>query len=100
MTAEFCRILSNDSRRRSNWNCTVDTVYSMDGLIDFYRLIKTASCMGLDAIAITDHDTIEGAKIREAIKARNRIFQIIVGEEKTLEDGSQILILLFWRWIV
>jgi predicted metal-dependent phosphoesterase TrpH len=68
------------------------TVYSMDGLIDFDSLIKTASCVGLDAIAITDHDTIEGAKeYQRAIKARNLNLQIIVGEEKTLEDGSHFI---------
>jgi predicted metal-dependent phosphoesterase TrpH len=64
----------------------------MDGLIDFDSLIKTASCVGLDAIAITDHDTIEGAKeFQKTIKAKNLNLQLIIGEEKTLEDGSHFI---------
>ena len=33
------------------------TVYSMDGLISLDSLIRTAELVGLDAIAVTDHDT-------------------------------------------
>jgi predicted metal-dependent phosphoesterase TrpH len=68
------------------------TVYSMDGLISFDSLISTAKRVGLDAIAITDHDTIEGAKeFQKTAKAKNLDLQIIVGEEKTLKDGSHFI---------
>ena len=38
------------------------TVFSQDGLIGFDSLIRTAEAIGLDALAITDHDTVEGAR--------------------------------------
>lgn len=42
----------------------------------------------LDIIAITDHDTIEGAEMAQAIaKEKKYRFQIITGEEVTSEEG-------------
>lgn len=68
------------------------TVYSMDGLISFDSLVSTAKRVGLDVIAITDHDTIEGAKeFQKTARARGLELQIIVGEEKTLADGSHFI---------
>jgi predicted metal-dependent phosphoesterase TrpH len=46
----------------------------------------------LDGIAITDHDTIEGARdFQRWIKSKNLKLQIIVGEEKTLADGTHFI---------
>jgi predicted metal-dependent phosphoesterase TrpH len=68
------------------------TIYSKDGLISFESLVKTAERVGLDAIAITDHDTIEGAQeFQRAALRRNLPLRIIAGEEKTLEDGTHLI---------
>lgn len=68
------------------------TLYSHDGLITFDGLRRIAEKRKIDAIAITDHDTIEGALEfqRDALK-REASFRVIVGEEKTLEDGSHLI---------
>jgi len=80
----------------SNPRCQVElhchTVFSKDGLIDFESLIGTAARIGLNALAITDHDTIEGAMaFRRQAEARGLALKIIVGEEKTLSDGSHLI---------
>ncbi len=50
-------------------------------------LLKAAKERGLNGIAITDHNTIEGAlKIKGLNKDRN--FEVIVGEEITTEYGD------------
>jgi predicted metal-dependent phosphoesterase TrpH len=68
------------------------TVHSMDGLMTFDSLLRTADKVGLDAVAITDHDTIEGAReFQERAKIRGSRLQIIVGEERTLSDGSHLI---------
>jgi hypothetical protein len=68
------------------------TVFSKDGLIGFDSLVRTARAIGLDALAITDHDTIEGAKhFQQQAQASATPLQIIVGEEKTLSDGSHLI---------
>src|SRR5947208_10826363 len=68
------------------------TIFSKDGLIEFDSLIRTAQAIGLDALAITDHDTVEGAlEFQRRAKARSSPLQIIVGEEKTLSDGSHLI---------
>jgi hypothetical protein len=68
------------------------TVYSMDGLITFDSLAQTAGQIGLHAVAITDHDTIEGAlEFQRRARAKDLPLQIIVGEEKTLADGSHFI---------
>ena len=60
--------------------------------MDFDALIGTAQKVGLDALAITDHDTMEGAKeFQRQAQARGLSLEIIVGEEKTLSDGSHLI---------
>jgi len=52
----------------------------------------TAKAIGLDALAITDHDTIQGAKeFQQRVQRQSLPVQIIVGEEKTLSDGSHLI---------
>jgi hypothetical protein len=76
------------------------TVHSMDGLMSFDSLLRTATAVGLDAVAITDHDTVEGALAFERLaKSRNAPLQIIVGEERTLADGSHLIGLFLRRHI-
>ena len=74
------------------------TAYSMDGLMSFDSLRRTAEAVGLDALAITDHDTIEGAtEFQRRARACDLPLQIIVGEEKTLDDGSHLIGLFLTR---
>lgn len=68
------------------------TTASFDGMMSFDSLVRTAGRVGLDVVAITDHDTIEGAKeLRARAKADSRSLEIIVGEERTLNDGSHLI---------
>jgi predicted metal-dependent phosphoesterase TrpH len=78
--------------RRINVELHCHSVYSKDGLISFESLVKTAGRVGLDAIAITDHDTIEGAReFQRAVRRKELPLQIIAGEEKTLQDGTHFI---------
>ncbi len=68
------------------------TVHSSDGLITFDGLVRTARRRGLDAVCITDHDTIEGAReFQRHAQAVGRGPHLIIGEERTLEDGSHLI---------
>jgi hypothetical protein len=68
------------------------TLFSKDGFMDFASLNRTAQAIGLDAVAITDHDTIEGAKeFQRQAESQSVPLRIIVGEEKTLADGSHFI---------
>ncbi|MEY2408766.1 MAG: hypothetical protein QOF48_1436 [Verrucomicrobiota bacterium] len=68
------------------------TVASMDGLMTFDSLVATAGQIGLDAVAITDHDTMTGAvEFQRRAQEQKLPLQIIVGEEKTLDDGSHFI---------
>ncbi len=61
----------------------VHTTYSSDSLITPQELIKYAKLRGLNAIAVTDHNTLDGAyKI-----ARETDFPIIPGMEISSADG-------------
>src|SRR5689334_19068950 len=76
------------------------TAYSMDGLMSFDSLQRTAEAVGLNALAITDHDTVEGALEfqRRAVSSGSPV-QIIAGEERTLSDGSHLIGLFLQRHI-
>ena len=76
------------------------TVASIDGLISFDSLLDTAAKLSLDAIAVTDHDTVEGAvELQRRARARRAPLEVIVGEEKTLDDGSHFIGLFLNRAI-
>ena len=67
------------------------TVYSHDGHIEFDGLVRAAKGK-LDVVCITDHDTIEGAReFQKSSKARNAHFEVVIGEERTLADGSHVI---------
>jgi len=77
------------------------TLHSMDGLMTFDSLVSTAARVGLDAVAITDHDTMAGAwEFQRLAEARGIPLKIIPGEEKTLADGSHFIGLFLARPIV
>lgn len=68
------------------------TEYSSDGLITFDGMLRTVRRRGLDVVCITDHDTIEGAlEFRRLAAARGNPFHVVVGEERTLDDGSHLI---------
>lgn len=74
------------------------TVHSMDGLMTVKSLRHTAQAIGLDVLAITDHDEIEGAfQLQKATSTSG--LAIIVGEERTLDDGSHLIGLFLNRQI-
>jgi predicted metal-dependent phosphoesterase TrpH len=75
---------------RAEFHC--HTEYSYDGMIRFEGMLRTAIRRGLDAIAITDHDTIEGAlEFRARAKRLNSPVHIIVGEECTLANRAHLI---------
>ena len=78
--------------RRLHVELHCHTVASMDGLMTFDSLVAVAARIGLDAVAITDHDTLEGAReFQRRATERGLGLQIIAGEEKTLDDGSHLI---------
>jgi predicted metal-dependent phosphoesterase TrpH len=62
------------------------TRWSFDGMMDPLKLVRLAKRRGIDAIAITDHDEIGGA--REAEKAAAGDLLVIVGEEIGTRAGD------------
>ena len=80
-------------RRETRVEIHCHTEYSFDGQIGIGSLFRTARKCRLDAVAITDHDTIEGAiEAKKWAKRKGTVeVEVIVGEEKTLEDGSHII---------
>ena len=67
----------------------VHSKYSHDSFTPIDKIIKFAKKVGLDGIAITDHNTIEGAL--EATRHKNEDIKIIIGSEITLNNGGEIL---------
>jgi predicted metal-dependent phosphoesterase TrpH len=65
----------------------VHTNYSRDGESSIEDIIRRAEVIGLDAIAITDHDTIEGARAALAISTK---VIIIPGIEISTKQGHLI----------
>lgn len=97
------------SQSKQNMNSTAQlrvelhchTRYSHDGHIEFPGLVRAAKARGLDVICITDHDTIEGAReFQRRSIARNAEFVIVIGEERTLADGSHVIGLFLKQGIV
>jgi len=70
------------------------TLHSPDGHITPGALRLACRRSGVDAVAITDHDTIAGALEFQRIFARQPGPRILVGEELTLADGSHVIGLL------
>jgi predicted metal-dependent phosphoesterase TrpH len=65
-----------------------------DGLATPEQIVRFAERSALDAIAITDHDTLEGALIaRELVAKGNFAFEVIVGTEVTTSRGVHLLAL-------
>jgi predicted metal-dependent phosphoesterase TrpH len=59
----------NQNKRSTSWDlqtCTLHTIYSYDGTATVAAVLRRAKEIGLDVIAITDHDEIAGRQ--EAMK--------------------------------
>jgi len=65
----------------------VHTRYSGDSDTTFEKLVERCKTMGLGAIAVTDHDTAEGAL---ALARQVLPFKVIVGEEVASTEGEII----------
>ncbi len=66
------------------------TSASFDGVLDPVRFVSLALARGLGAVAITDHDTIDGA-----LRARDAGVQgiaVIIGQEVRTTEGDMILL--------
>jgi predicted metal-dependent phosphoesterase TrpH len=82
----------------------VHTCYSPDSVADPAQVLLAAARRGLAGIAVTDHDTVEGAEraqtIAQQLKARGELppdFLTIEGEEVSSRDGHVIGLFLHAR---
>ena len=62
--------------------------YSADGFLEPEKIVETAMRKGLSGIAITDHNTINGAL--KAKKYETNDFKVICGSEISTERGEVI----------
>jgi predicted metal-dependent phosphoesterase TrpH len=66
-------------------------MYSYDGLMSPKTILKTAEHKGLNAIAITDHNTIQGGVLASRIsREENSKVTVIIGEEISTNIGDVI----------
>ena len=76
----------NEAKMRVKVDLHVHTVYSPDSLITLEQLVFWAKKRGLTGVAVTDHDSVEGA-----LKfARETDFLIIPGTEVNSRDGHVV----------
>src|SRR5258708_12282244 len=67
------------------------TAFSKDGLMGFDSLLRTAQLIGLDALAITDHDTIDGAcEFQQRAPPEGLPFHTTAPDEKTLPPAPPL----------
>lgn len=68
------------------------TVASHDGMITFDGLKNICRERGVDVVCITDHDTVEGAiQFQRRARAEKLPLEIVVGEERTLENKCHLI---------
>ena len=67
----------------------VHTCFSKDGESSVEEILKRAEEVGLDAIAITDHDTVDGA--RRALACRTSVL-VIPGIEVSTKQGHLLVL--------
>lgn len=67
------------------------TAFSSDGLLSPRELLHEAAVRGISCIAITDHDTVEGARVGvELAESDPRLPRVIPGIELTTRVGEVI----------
>jgi predicted metal-dependent phosphoesterase TrpH len=64
----------------------VHTFYSIDGCMAPEAVVRLAEAGGLGALAITDHNVIEGALVVRKIAS----FPVIIGQEISTSDGEMM----------
>jgi predicted metal-dependent phosphoesterase TrpH len=65
----------------------------MDGIDSVEKILKQAVKLGLDGIAITDHDTLSGAiEAMDIVKEQNLSILVIPGIEVSTKDGHLIVL--------
>lgn len=74
-------------------NFHTHTTASFDGYNSYKAIYKKCKQAGIDLIAITDHDTIDGAKaFKNWLKRHNKTdLTVIIGKEVTCTDGTHII---------
>ncbi len=75
----------------------VHSKYSWDSLSPIENILKQAKKREIDIIAITDHNTIEGAKKAQSLSKKFGV-EVVIGEEITTKEGD--LIALFIKDLV
>lgn len=68
----------------------VHSKYSFDSIMEPKNIIKIAKKKNLNAIAITDHNTIKGSIVTKNFVKDNSDFQIIIGAEISSDIGDII----------
>lgn len=69
----------------------VHTRYSKDSMMPFWAIYLKCIVSGIDAIAITDHNNIDGAiEFKRFCEKRKRKIQVIIGEEIFSSQGEII----------
>jgi len=68
-----------------------------DGWPEPHELVDRARSAGLDVIAVTDHDTIEGALRAAEYSSSRRGLEVVVGEEVSSRDGHIVGLFLARR---
>lgn len=69
----------------------VHTKYSKDSLLCFWPLYLKLKFLGIDVVAVTEHNNIEGGlRFKEFCKKRNSKIQVIVGDEIFTSQGEVI----------
>jgi len=70
----------------------VHTRYSLDSLSEPQEILDAAMKKGLDTIAITDHNSVEGAFEVERIAREKKLpMQVIIGEEVMCDEGDLLV---------
>jgi predicted metal-dependent phosphoesterase TrpH len=85
VTSEAARSLPG-SAGRIKVDLHIHTCHSVDSLMTLDEVVEATVAGGLGALAITDHDAIEGA----LALSRMAPFQVIVGEEVNVGEGEII----------
>jgi predicted metal-dependent phosphoesterase TrpH len=69
------------------------TIYSYDGTASLAAVLNRAKQIGLDVIAVTDHDEIKGA-LKALELAPNYAVEVIPGSEITTADGDLLALFI------
>lgn len=73
----------------------IHTHRSMDSLSKPSEILAAAAAKGLSAIAITDHNEIDGAfETKELAESENMPLQVIIGEEVSTDKGDLLVYFL------